>query len=253
MSYVRKTHRIGLLTPSSNTTQAPEFIEVLPRTVSLHSARLSLTSIDASSTERIVEELEKESRKLADAEVDVIVLAATAPSSRKGKGYDRELIKRIEDASGKPATTASTALLEAMTVLGVRRLTIGSPWTEAIDKITAGFIEANGFEVVHHEAMGIVRNSEVGRLDPQTAYDVGRRVDRPDADAVMLSCGNWWTMSIVERLERDIGKPVLTTNGVSIWAALRIVGGYDSVAGYGQLLHDHLGRGTASARRESAA
>lgn len=241
MSYSRKTHRIGLLTPSSNSTQAPEFVEVLPRTVSLHSSRLSLTNIDADSTERIVEELEKESRKLADAEVDVIVLAATAPSSRKGKGYDRELIKRIEDASGKPATTASTALLEAMAVLGVRRLVIGSPWTEAIDKITAGFIEANGFEVLYHEAMGLVRNNEVGRLDPGTAYNMGRRVDRPDADAVMLSCGNWWTMSIVERLERDIGKPVLTTNGVSIWAALRILKGYPSVEGYGRLLRDCLG------------
>ena len=245
MPHIVRTHRVGLLTPSSNTTQAPEFTEVLPRTVSLHSSRLSLTNIDADSTEHMVDEIGQESRKLADAEVDVIVLAATAPSSRKGKGYDRELIRRIEAASGKPATTASTALLEALAALGVRRLAIGSPWTEDIDKITVGFIEANGFEVLHHEAMGIVRNSEVGRLHPDTAYEMGRRVDRPEADAVMLSCGNWWTMSIVERLERDIGKPVLTTNGVSLWAVLRILKSYDSVAGYGQLLRDNLGRATA--------
>jgi maleate isomerase len=253
MPHVRKTHRVGLLTPSSNTTQEPEFIEVLPPTVSLHSGRLSLTNIDADQTERIVEELENESRKLADAGVDVIVLAATAPSSRKGKGYDRELIRRMESASGKPATTASTALLEAMAALGVRRLAIGSPWTDAIDKITVAFLEANGVEVVHHEAMGIVRNSEVGRLDPETAYDMGCRVNRPEADAVMLSCGNWWTMSVVERLERAIGKPVLTTNGVSIWAALRILNGYDSVGGFGRLLHDGLGAAAPSARRASVA
>ena len=241
MRHVRKTHHIGLLTPSSNTTQAPEFIEVLPPTVALHSSRLSLTSIDPDQTERIVEELEKESRKLADADVDVIVLAATAPSSRKGRGYDRELIQRIEQASGKPATTASTALLEAMALLGVRRLAIGSPWTDAVDKITVAFLQANGVEVVYHEAMGIVRNNEVGRLDPETAYDMGCRVNRADADAVMLSCGNWWTMSVVDRLEEKIGKPVLTTNGVSIWAALRILRDYDSVAGYGRLLRDGLG------------
>ncbi len=253
MSHIKKTHRIGLLTPSSNTTQAPEFVEVLPPTVSLHSSRLSLTSIDPDQTESMVEELEKESRKLADADVDVIVLAATAPSSRKGKGYDRELIRRMEEASGKPATTASTALLEAMETLGVRRLAIGSPWTAAIDKFTVAFLEANGIEVVYHEALGIVSNNEVGKLDPESAYDTGCRVDRPDADAVMLSCGNWWTMSVVERLERKIGKPVLTTNSVSIWAALQIIKGYDSLPGYGRLLNDYLGAAPAPVRRASAA
>ena len=30
MSYVKKTHRFGLLTPSSNTTQEPEFSAALP-------------------------------------------------------------------------------------------------------------------------------------------------------------------------------------------------------------------------------
>ena len=64
--------------------------------------------------DRCVLELESESRKLADAEVDVIVFAATAPTLAKGKGYDRELIKRMEDASGRPATTAATAFVDAL-------------------------------------------------------------------------------------------------------------------------------------------
>lgn len=228
-------------------------MEVLPRTVSLHSGRLTLSNIDADSTLRIVDELEKESRKLADADVDVIVFAATAPSSRKGKGYDRELLKRMEDASGKPATTASTALLEALALLGIRRIALAAPWSEAMNETVASFMEANGIEVPHRAAMGMVRNNEVGRLDRETVYEFGRRADGPDADALLLANGNWWTMSIVEQLERDIGKPVLTTNGVSIWAALRILGSYDSVGGYGRLLRDYLRADTGSAKRASAA
>ena len=253
MPHIDKTHSIGLLTPSSNTVQAPEFVEVLPPNIALHSARMSLTTIDPDSTVRIVQELEQESRKLGDAGAGVIVLAATAPSSRKGKGYDRELIKRIEGASGTRATTAATALLEALTVLGIRRIALGSPWTDAINKITASFIEAHGFEVRHQEALGLINNNDVGRLDPEAAYEMARRVDRPDADAVMLGCGNWWTMCVIERLERELGKPVLSTNGVSIWAALRIIQSHDSVAGYGGLLRDYLGRGTVSAKLASAA
>ena len=236
MPHVTRTHRFGLLTPSSNSTQEPEFSEVLPRTVSLHTGRLAFTNIDADTLVRCIEELAQESRKLADAEVGVIVFAATAPSLTKGKGYDRELIKRMEDASGKPATTASTAFIEALTFLGIRRIAIAAPWSETVNKTVVSFMEANGFEVVNCDVMGFVRNTELGRADPQTAYELGRGVDRPNADAVIMPGGNWPTMSIVERLEQELGKPVLTNNVASIWAGLRIMGCQDSIAGYGSLL-----------------
>jgi len=253
MSHITRTHRFGLLTPSSNSTQEPEFSEVLPRTVSLHTGRLAFTNIDADTMLRCIEELETESRKLADADVGVIVLAATAPSLTKGKGYDRELIKRMEDASGKPATTASTAFIEALTLLGIRRIAIAAPWSETVNKTVVTFMEANGFEVVHHEVMGFVRNTELGCADPESAYELGRRADRPGADAVILPGGNWPTMSIVERLEQAIGKPVLTNNAVSIWAALRMLQRHDSIAGYGGLLRDGLSGGAGSVTRAAGA
>src|SRR5262249_30104603 len=83
-----------------NTVQEPEFSALLPRTVSLHTARVAYRDITPQEQMRCVLELESESRKLADAEVDVIVFAATAPTLAKGKGYDGELIKRRQDASG---------------------------------------------------------------------------------------------------------------------------------------------------------
>ena len=72
---------------------------MLPKHITLHIARMRLTQVEADSTLRIVQEIETESRKLADVDVDVIVFAATAPSSRNGIGYDRELVARIEAAS----------------------------------------------------------------------------------------------------------------------------------------------------------
>jgi maleate cis-trans isomerase len=239
MARRQDSRRIGLLLPSSNSVQEPEFCRVLPKGVTLHVARMRLSNVEAESTLRIVQEIETESSKLADADVDVIVFAATAPSSRNGIGYDRELIKRISAASGKPATTASTALVEALRVLSAKRIVLGAPWSEAVNKTTAAFIEASGFEVLAQEALGLVRNLEIGLLDPQSAYDVGRRVDRPQADAVMLACGNWTTFSVIDRIESDLGKPVLTTNQVSLWHALKIMRN-GPVNGLGVLLRDHL-------------
>jgi len=235
-----ETRRIGLLLPSSNTTQEPEFTHMLPAGTTLHVARLPLQTVEADSTIRIVAEIESESRKLADADVDAIVLAATAPSSRLGPGYDQTLIERITAASGKPATTASTALIQALKTLGARRLVVAAPWGEAVNRIAASFIEASGFQVLAQQALGHVRNLAIGRLDDQTAFDLGQAVDRPDADAVMLACGNWRTLGIVDRLEAALAKPVLTTNQVSLWAVLRLAGHTVPVPGCGVLLRDHM-------------
>ena len=232
--------RIGLLLPSSNTTQEPEFVRILPDGFTLHVARLPLRTVEASSTERIVADIETESQKLADADVHAIVLAATAPSSRYGVGYDQALIQRIEAASGRRATTASTAMNLALAALGVGRLVIAAPWSEAVNAMAAAFIEASGFRVLGQQAMGLVANLEIGALAEQTAFDLGLAVDQAEAEAVVLACGNWATLGIVDRLEAALGKPVLTTNQVSLWAVLRLLGYQAPVFGWGQLLRGHM-------------
>jgi maleate cis-trans isomerase len=235
------SRRIGLLLPSSNTTQEPEFTRILPDGVTLHVARLPLRSVEPSSTARIVGDIETESRKLADADVDAIVLAATAPSSRNGIGYDQELIKRIETAAARPATTASTALIQALAALDVQRLVLAAPWSDEINAIAVAFIEASGFTVLARRELGHVSNLEIGLLDQQTAFDLAMAVNRADAQAVMLACGNWQTMGIVDRLEAAIGKSVLTTNQVSLWGVLRLAGYHAPVFGCGRLLREHMG------------
>lgn len=238
MNYVEKKQRVGLLVPSSNSTQEPEFYAMLPQNVSLHVTRLGLQSVDPDSTLKIVQELEGESRKLADAAVDIVVLAATAPSTRMGKGYDAQLIKRMQDAAGKPATTAATAMLDAFAAMGVRRVALAAPWSEQTNKVVAAFLEAHGIDVVSQVAMNVVRNNDIGRLHPSTALEHGRKADRKEADAVFLACGNWWTIPVIEALEKAVGKPVLTTNNVTVWHALKKIGGHATVPGFGQLLRE---------------
>ncbi len=238
MNHVEKKQRVGLLVPSSNSTQEPEFAQMLPASVSLHVTRLSLASVDPDSTLNVVADLDKESRKLADADFDMIVLAATAPSTRMGKGYDAQLIKRMEEASGKRATTAATAMLEAFAALDIGRVALAAPWAAQTNAAVAAFLQAHGIEVVSQVAMEVTRNNDIGRLSPQTAFEHGLKADRDDADAIFLACGNWWTASIVERLEAATGKPVLTTNNMAIWAVLRTLGGHAGVPGFGSLLRE---------------
>lgn len=230
------TGRIGLLAPSSNTTVEPEFYRALPEGVTLHTARLPITTVTPESIGRMADSLDEQSKLVATADVDVIILGATAPSFLKGLGYDREVSERITRVTGKPATTTSTALLEAMKLLNISRIALGSAYSPQVNDICASFLEANGIKVVSKDGLNVIDNLQIGRLDVQTAYDLGKKVDHPDAQAVVLACTNWKSMAIVEKLEQAIGKPVLSTTQVSIWGALKKIGFKGSIPGYGQLL-----------------
>jgi len=228
--------RIGLFVPSSNTTIEPEFYRALPAHVTLHAARLYLTQIATDSIENVVGDIEAQARNLASADVDVLVLGATAPSFLKGLGYDVEVTRRIEQASGKPATTTSTALVKALKELGIERVALGAAYDDHVNSIAKGFLEANGFQVVRAKGLGLVDNLVVGRLDGSSARELAREIDSPQAQAIVLACTNWRTMDVLEQLEQELGKPVLSTTQVSIWAALRMIGETDPIEGYGQLL-----------------
>jgi maleate cis-trans isomerase len=146
----------------------------------------------------------------------------------------------MEDASGRPATTAATAFVDALARLNVRKVAIGAPWSKTMDKPMVEFMQTSGFTVVHSEVLGFVASIELGRVGAEQAYELGRRTDRPAAEAILMPGGNWPAMSVVERLERELGKPVLANNAVSLWAGLRLLRRTDSIPGYGLLLREHL-------------
>lgn len=231
------SRRIGLLVPSSNTTVEVEFSKGLPADCTLHVARCYLTKIEPASISRLVEDVETQAGYLSSADVDVVVLGATAPSFLKGKGFDKELTARISAAAGgKPATTASTALLEALEHLGVKRLALATAFKENVNEIAIRFLRDNGFDIVASSGLGLVDNLEVGRLSPQTAIEAALAVDCPEAEAVVLVCTNWQSMAVIEQLEDKLGKPVLSTSQVSLWHALKILGHTEGMPGFGTLL-----------------
>jgi len=82
--------------------------------------------------------------------------------------------------------------------------------------------------------------SRCGSASEARTAPTGLRTDWPDADAIIMPGGNWPSMSVVERLEQELGKPVLANNAVSLWAGLRLLKRGDSIRGYGRLLREHL-------------
>jgi maleate isomerase len=107
-----------------------------------------------------------------------------------------------------------------------------------VNGIAKAFLEASGFEVTDVKGLSLTDNLVVGRLSAHTAYDLALQLDRTKADAIVLSCTNWPTMEVIERLERETGKPVITTTQATVWAALRAIGYGAGIEGYGRLLRE---------------
>jgi len=76
----------------------------------------------------------------------------------------------------------------------------------------------------------------IGRLPPEAAYETGLSVDGKENEAIFISCTNFRTIEIIQRLEGETGKPIVSSNQATMWLALRKLGLKDSIRGFGRLL-----------------
>ncbi len=232
--------RIGLITLATDTAVLPEYTRLLPDGVAVYPAPIVLPRGEvtpAALAEMLADDqLERAAALLAWAEVDIIVFACTSGSLVHGIGWDRELIARIERASGRPATTTTTAVLDALRAVRASRLAIATPYIDELNAIERRFFEESGFPVAAIAGLGCETDAEIGRLEPEDAVALAGRVDSAEADTLFISCTNFHCLPVVAALEQRLGKPVVTSNLAGAWAALRRIGVADAVPGYGRLL-----------------
>jgi len=88
------------------------------------------------------------------------------------------------------------------------------------------------------EGLGLPEAEAIAAVDPGRIFRMARAVDRPEADAVFISCTDFRAAEAIHALEQDLKKPVLTSNQVTLWALLRMAGVRSPIRGYGQLLED---------------
>jgi maleate cis-trans isomerase len=142
----------------------------------------------------------------------------------------------MEDRTGVPATTTSTAVIEAFKELGVKSVAVATPYVEAVNKIEKDFFEAHGITVVNIEGLGYTTGGELHRESPETAYAFAREVNREGADCLFISCTDFATIEVLNVLEQDMNKPAMSSNTASLWSMLRKLGIRDRIDDYGEIL-----------------
>jgi maleate isomerase len=167
--------------------------------------------------------LSSATRLLAPAErLDAVVFSCTSGSAAIGAPT---IEKAIHDARpGCAVVTPLTASVEALRFLGVSRVAVLTPYDLSVHAMMLKFYENEGFAVVDNATFGSGREDIVRRISPQSILKEAAALDHADAQAIFISCTTFRCAEMIVDLERLCGKPVVTSNQASAWAALKAAG-----------------------------
>ncbi|MDH6626630.1 maleate cis-trans isomerase [Streptomyces sp. LBL] len=151
-----------------------------------------------------------------------VVWACTSGSFVHGWEGAHEQVRALALAAGLPASSTSFGFVHAVRELGASRVAVGATYPDDVAGLFADFLRAAGLEVTGVRGSGIITAAEVGTWGEAEVFALAREADSPDAEVLLLPDTALHTAAHLPTLEKDLGKPVLTANQVTVWEALRL-------------------------------
>lgn len=230
-------YRIGLIALASDFATERDFINMRPSDeVAVFVSRVRNLNPCT------VENLQTMAPKLSEA-VSLIIpegrLDALAYSCTSGTaviGFDAVAASIHQARPRIPVATPITAALAALAQFGACKVAVLTPYIDEVNAPIVNCLEGNAVEVVALTSFLLADDNDMAKLPPEAIFDAALEADRPDAEALFISCTAIRAVDVVERIEQALGKPVITANQALCWQALRFAGYAPPVAGYGRLL-----------------
>ena len=245
-------YRIGLIALDSDVATERDFHAMLPRDVMFYTSRIHCINPIT------VENLRRQGPMLRDAvnllmpgqRLDAIAYSCTSGTVAIGyEGVAKEIraagrpgiqvVTPITSAIGRPGipvVTPITSAIAGFAHLGIRRISLMTPYLDSVNQAMRAFLESHGIEVVNIGGFCMADDREMARIPPEAILDAAIEVCDERADALFISCTALRAAEIVERAEAALGRPVLTAIQTLFWQSLRETGCSAPVPGFGRLL-----------------
>jgi maleate isomerase len=191
------------ITRTPNQPNMPVDIE-LARAVSNHAAVMRATE-DVSSSSPLA-----------------VGYACTSGSFIDGIEGERMLRDAMCLAGAPIAVTTSGAMLAAFSALGLDRVAVATPYLPSIAACFDDFLNDSGVNVVGSSHMNL--DGGIWKISYADVVRLVLDTNVKEAQAIFISCTNVPTYDIIGPLERELGKPILSANQVTMWAMLRAAG-----------------------------
>ena len=155
---------------------------------------------------------------LPNEEIDCVVYGCT--SGTIAAGYE-SIEKKVKAAKPKAKlTTPSSAAIKALKKLNVKKLAIFTPYSKKLND-----------QIINHFSA----DYDIGKVDQDFLFEILSNMNIADADALFISCTALPVLNIIEKLEKKINKPVLSSNQTLIWNTLEEIGKNTDIKGFGKL------------------
>ena len=236
----------GVIVPSTNTVVEHDYWRAGVRGVAFRAGSMYIphpAMADESEFEALLVQirasLDVAVRDVLTAEPERLVMGMSAETFWGGVEGNRAFEQRIQERTGLPVTTGAGACRAALHALGVRRISVFSPYQPNADREVHRFFTEAGFDVAAVTGLRCATAMDIARVDEARVRSAVEEIDGPGVEAIVQVGTNLSFVDIADRMETELGRPVVAINAATLWHALREHGIEDRVEGYGSLLREH--------------
>ena len=170
---------------------------------------------------------------LPDEKIDCIVYACTSGTIASGYSSIEKKVKLAKPEA--KVTTPSTAAIKALKKLKIKKLSIFTPYSKKLNDEVVEYFKKEKFEITSNSYFDIESDIDIGKVDQNYLYEVLSNIDLKKADALFVSCTALPVLQIIDKLEKKLNKPVLSSNQALIWDTLENIGKNVPINGFGKL------------------
>jgi maleate cis-trans isomerase len=229
---------IGLISPNLTEETLVDVYKIFPDGIRIEGRALKVGKYTDDEFHRAEQAFADLVRDLAREPLDFLMVTGELFLSYKGPGSDRQILDMVKKITPTPASTVLTAVTRGCQALGLKRVVMATPFPEDQDERLVRFLAHDGIEVVGFRGLGCPNADVIWELPPESGYDLATSLlrEHPDVDGVYMPCNKWRIVSVIDRIENESGKPVVTNTQAWVWEALRTMGMKNPIPGYGRLL-----------------
>jgi maleate isomerase len=230
--------RIGLITLASDFRIEKDFNDVIyGKNIDLYSNRINCYNPLTNKTlKKMADDIPEVTKNiLPDQKLDCVAYGCT--SGTIAAGY-QSIYEKVNLPKPKTkVTTPITSAINALKTLKINKVSIFTPYTDEINQSVINYFKNEKIEISELSYFDIASDLDIGKVDPQHLFDVLIKQDLSNSDALFVSCTALPVLSIINEIEKKLGKVILSSNQTLIWDTLKQVNNQNRVDGYGVLFN----------------
>ena len=237
--FIKKNNpRIGLITLASDFRIEKDFNDLIyGKDIDLYSNRINCYNPLTNETlKKMADDIPGVTKNiLPDQKLDCVAYGCT--SGTIAAGY-QSIYEKVNLAKpNTKVTTPITSAINALKTLKINKVSIFTPYTDEINQSVINYFKNEKIEISELSYFDIASDLDIGKVDPQHLFDVLVKQDLSNSDALFVSCTALPVLSIIDEIEKKLGKVILSSNQTLIWDTLKQVNNQNKVDGYGILFN----------------